>query len=636
MIVLEKEKRLKIVREGIQRLESRALSERHLVPPNEQEIYLTHEQLMVESLRTAQSPVFDGKTLTQKNLEAKNQKLDLKQPSFLVYYEKELQNYEEKKQYRRKMSNKRVKENETTYFNPARKAIQLNKEAINLALLGENENAIDTFYQALKTFPDVIFGDFESANPGYLCILYNLGLILFNNGYFEEGLEFLTNYYAQTSEGDNFRDQLQEILQIQLKYEHRKRVYTVDYEEIHFEKHRKHIIHNISDDSSAHIIKLPFKQPVSLKIERKDKDKVRLKLLDYFYMNQIFPLNHEDAYYEIMLPLDKIPDFYDDFLQILDNKPSIQYWFAKEQTDFLNELMLADSRERTRKWHDEPEMERKLFKSVIFLKIPESLKDVFYEEYRLFVTKYVLTEHTDEELDELNLEDLKRSRDHYEHWFRGELEKEFRIEKEHHQRVANIYADLKVLEQNLIQNKPDPFKIHQDSVHKEFKKRYAKFIGDVLDYNDMTDFDKEDAPKQKNLASIPFHNEKLKIFVIENVETMQNLLDFDAYAALAKIRPILEEILTSIFDKKGYSFYKSDGNELTPTLMAENLYKQGEITNNIKEDIIELHSLSKSHSHFGNQNYEFWILTEQSRSYAEKKLEKLNEVISHLVTVFRL
>ena len=631
MITLEQDTRIQIVRNAIDWLEKRAAADRNLVPPHQQDIYLTHEQLMFENMRMAQNPTFDGETQTQKNLKVMGQVIDYTQPTPLVSYERELKKFEDHKRERDKNKRNRIKNNNHSFFLPAQNALKENVEAIHHYADNEEE-AIDKFYEAMRAFPKVTYDQFENCNPPIFSIWYNLGVSLFNSGYFEEGLQFLSEYFANTNEGDFFHDQLQQILNIDESYSNRKRMITINFEGIHFTRARDGYTYHLGEDKSITLIDLPFKHPISLNIENKDKDNP--KLLDYFYLNQILSCDHDLTCYEIVLPLNKMPIFMEEFFPSIENNPSVNYRFAKDPEILKNNLIVAESRETTRKWYDEPSMEGWAFSSVVFLYIPEPLTKTFYEDYRQFIKTHISHEQSDTDLEELELEKLKEHRRRHEEMYREHLKKDFEYEQEHHRKVAKIYADLKVLEENLTHNNGEPFDISENNVHRKHQNTYLKRLDSIFDYREIIQNNEIELIDKIQNSSI--RDEKLKVSVFKKLDFMTQLVDVDPYAALGKIRGILEEILYKIFEQKGYSLYKYDGTKLTPTLMANELYKEDKLPRELINDISNLHTLSKNCSHFGDRNYQFWLSNLQSRPKAENSLKKLNAVILRLAQMYSL
>ncbi|WP_330502427.1 hypothetical protein V2I71_09575 [Peribacillus frigoritolerans] len=129
----------------------------------------------------------------------------------------------------------------------------------------------------------------------------------------------------------------------------------------------------------------------------------------------------------------------------------------KDLDVLITENLIAENREKARKRYDYPVMDAHYFKSVLFINVPNHYKDAFLAEFRQFIKRHVVLNFSDNKMDEQELEGLKENYESLLVWYRSELMKDFQYEREHHQYVAGVYADLKVVEQNLISCEKDPF-----------------------------------------------------------------------------------------------------------------------------------------------------------------------------------
>ncbi|MCM3255581.1 hypothetical protein [Priestia aryabhattai] len=625
---MEHDKSLALVRRGIQWLENRAILDRHLVNPENQEINLNHEQIIIEYLGATKS---NGETLTQKNLNALTQNNSEDLPSIFTNYHGELKEYEVNKQRRRANRQKKIEENMSTYFKPSEIALQLNHKAINLAMSKDEDTAIEPFTTAYHSFPSVPPKEFRISNDAYLPICFNLGSVVFNNGNLEDGFQLLTDYYIATNEGDYYRDHFQSLFHIEESFEKRKRIIKATYDGIHFTRNHKGVYVETNNVEEYHRIDLPFKHPVSLNIEYKDKDSP--ELLDYYFLHQLIPYKEDDVTrYEIILPLKSIPVFIKEFYPSILAEPTLRHELIKSFDEFIAENVIAKGREKVRRRYDYPELYTQYFKSVLFITLPNHLTDAFLEEYRQFIKTYVIHEITDNERDELELESLRKNYEEISGWFRSQLKMEFQLEREHHQHVAKIFADLKTVEQNLCLNKRNLFEIVPGSLHDDYQQSYLQLLDGVFD--DITTV--ENVSKQTdllNLKDLDFRDNELKISIQHYWSIMLQLVEVDPSAALAKMRLVLEKLLSTILEQEGHSLY-GDQYRLTPTQMVLRI---NQITGEeLKDNIVQLHLKSKSCSHIDDNQYLHEILEGESRSEAIKYLEVLRKVTADLVQLFQL
>ena len=601
---MERNRSIHTIRQGILWLENRAKIDKHPGRPENQEIYLTHEQLLVEMMKTK---TVDEKPLTLKNLEAQHHENSYEQPSIFVGYHRKLKEFEENKEKRLRNRKKQMKENEEAFFKQAELALQINKKGIDQSINGDNEAAIDFFVEAYQSFPEVKIRDGMESNPAWLSICFNLGKALFNEGYLEDGFEYLMHYYTKTFEGNATRDALQHMFSIVEKYVDRRRVITATYDGINFFLDKEGISTKMDGINHFQLIDLSFKQPVSLQIEGRSKD--HPELLDYFFLHKLYPSTETQTRYEILLPLNKVAVFRNEFYRTLSTNEHFITNMINDFNQLRTEYIVADIQERTRKFSDYPESYAQRFKSVLYVDVPTYLDESFNEEYRQFINSYVSNEVSDNEMDEEELLQLKGSLGELNGWLFSILEREHHDAQEHHRHVAELYADLKVMEQNFLQNDVMPFMIDRDSDYEGFKLEYLQLLDRVFD---QKAFLKEREVYVEDVETILFQDKALEASINQHLLTIRQLIDVDVRSAIAKMRFVLEELLSHILDREGYSLYGEEY-RLTSTQMI--LKIKSRIGEKLKDNMIQLQNKANSWSH-----YEAYEDDEKSQPWWKEKI----------------
>lgn len=620
---MKNEKSLSVVQKGIRWLEERAKVDNSWVHPSEQELFLTHHQMQMEYARVDKSDI----TLTQLNLKSKNQSSTKENISIFINYEDGLKEFEKNRERRNKNRNKIKAENEKNFFKPADKALLLNEEAITLTLIGEYEQGNELFHKAYQSFPKITEGEFRSTNDAYLAILFNLGKSYFNEGYLEEGFNYLSRYYRFTKSGDFVRDSLETLFQIQIK---RRDEMIAHYEGIDFRMMGGDIEIDTNGINTFSTLKFPYKQPISLGLETKSKEFVELS--DYFYLHELSNPDSNVCRFELMLPLNKISVFKKEYYSIILEDMNISYEPLEELDYLISESMVAENQEKNRKYHEYPEFKSENFKSLAVLTVKKQYKYAFLNEFSHFIKMYVDNQLSEDEMEEKLVSDYKRKFDNLSIWFRYELLKEYKNMQMHHRETAKVYADLKVLEQNLMENKKDLFNTVNHSSHHQYQKKYLEFLNNIF-----RERKKEIIKIEANfgdIRSIQIRNKAFKSSFTNKWDIMMQLLEKeDPVAAMAKIRGVLEEVLSKILEQEQEELYRGNY-RLTPTQMVMKIEKK--IGQEVKENILQLHQKSKNYSHFEGNDYLQESNNEKSYCEAVELLNLLKKTTLNLVNYFEL
>jgi hypothetical protein len=200
----------------------------------------------------------------------------------------------------------RLQFNENFYFGPAQKGLELNEQGILFAKNGDSQKAYGMFEQANKHFN-------EGSNVNNSAILLNQAKCLLENGD-KAGIVFLIIYFNSQQD---YIDYSVEKLKCDFNFSFENDMvqgYLFNYRfEIELIDRQK--ISSITTEPEMELIHIdiPYKHPVFLELEGKDKDIITLQ--DYEYLWKLDSNNDKTIDFEVRVPLKnwrKIFEFFND------------------------------------------------------------------------------------------------------------------------------------------------------------------------------------------------------------------------------------------------------------------------------------------------------------------------------------
>ncbi|MEH7335339.1 hypothetical protein V7161_22215 [Neobacillus drentensis] len=453
-----------------------------------------------------------------------------------------------------------AKHNELYYFGPARTAVTLTREAIMDWEKGILEEALWKQQEACKHYNHL---DFE----------FNLGKMYLESGIdYSEGLFHLYNYFIHTSDSDYCKAQLYDWLQIEKIEGGYKGLLSNHSIIIDFEFFREEMTYYGDDEVFQTDLPLPYKAPVSLDLERKDKETITMR--DYWYLSELWdPKGEIGRTYEIKIHQNKFQSFIKEFYSTvieLTKEGSL-----KELTSFKKLKHQLFMYNLSKKYYHEgafgepvevalPEDESII--SILLITIPFENDEEFLDLFRKFSKEHLMNVKSNMEVDEENEDD--------EYW-KQQAEYEAHQEKidsfETFLKNAELFATLSVILDNLNNDVSDPYHTENTMVYEVAKEHYLQHLGDLFD--DMKEEveqqlhsspkKKERTGKEKQLDLIDkilkkVDSEKIHQMLKENLYDAAELVNTRPKLALGPMRLTLEVLLQESCLKIGKSIREGD------------------------------------------------------------------------------
>ncbi|MCM3255580.1 hypothetical protein [Priestia aryabhattai] len=523
----------------------------------------------------------------------------------------------------------RTVRNQQNYFERANESVLLVEIGLDYERKGHIKDAITSFKMALKDAPN-------DSRQLYSSLCFNLGKAYFESGDTKLGLYYLTKYCSLQSEGDYYKSILNQLFQLRYKsVTINGKTFNVlktgklNGKEFKVTKSKVNFAKSLSNRTQSKL-ELEYKIPYSLELEFKDKEEITM--LDYQYLIQFNRSSSKSYFYELVLPLNKFSVFMEEFYGTLIEY-GIQIQPLNDLDTLYTELFVLQKLQNSLKYYEPQELELlQAFKSVILIEVPSSKRDSLIDDYKRFLSLYVLEQKTDEELDQVEVEKIKENFEHEQYIGLMQNYRDYQADYEHHLKVKDEYARLCVYLYNLEHGIPAPLKTENLEIYNKAQTYYWSLLGSAFSIYEKNSSEKNEEGVFSELA---FQNQLLKKGILIQWDVIHEILTIDPYSALQKIRILIEAIINEVFNVKGYSFLGKNGIELNLKEKCDRI--NWALNQDIRKKLDKLRFKGNFGSHYIDikENY-FSYLEPVTKEQVVQYLCYLKEVITYLVKRFSL
>lgn len=517
-----------------------------------------------------------------------------------------------------------IVQNQETYFLKADTVESFSRIGIEYVHSEGCKDAIDAFRTALKEVPR------KDSNQLFASTTFNLGKAYLESGLIENGLLYLVRYCGIQCEGDYYKSVLDKVLKLEYKNVTgngvTKRIpITGTFAGIKFEIKKSRINFKKQVKTEKQQLDLPYKIPVSLGVEYKDKEMITL--LDYQYLVQLDRPSSNSYFYEILLPLESFSVFMEEFYAtLLEEKIKVDP--LNDLNSLYTELFVARKLYSTLKYYEPKEFGLfKECKSIAWIEVPIEKNKDFLDDFKQFLKIFVLDQKNNEELVRMEVEKVKESYLHQTNFDLAQAWGEYNMEYDHHLRTMGEYANLRVLLYNKEQGIPDSSHNENEKLFNQFKKEYWTLLGEAFSI-----FEKK---KTGQFAGLDFKNHNLESFVEKQWIQMEKMLDIDPPSAIQRARVVLEAMIKEVFKELGYKYVDKDDEELNLKTKFDKIYWA--LTDDIRSKISRLRFKGNTCNHINAIQRNYQGMNEQlTKEKVQQNLIFLQNIIHYLVKRFRL
>ncbi|WP_226643170.1 DUF4145 domain-containing protein [Mesobacillus subterraneus] len=364
--------------------------------------------------------------------------------------------------------------NELFHYGPARTAVSYTREAIAKWEAEDFIGAIEHQREALSHFP-------------HLDLVFNLGKMYIESGQnYQEGLLHLVNYFVDSEYSDLYKTELMNHLHIEKEDNVLYGYLANGLSQIDFEVSDNELSYTLEPTFKTNI-PLSFKIPVSLNLERKDQEKVKLR--DYWYLSEIHQSSGDTFCYEIKIHQNKAKEFIEDFYSTV-KELSINGKLTELSSfdELKHKLYMYNIRKQFyhRGAFDEPfEIafpEDTSLISILLIDLPAEHNLEFIDLFKSFALNQLYTVDSEDELDDEEIRKMEEE----EYAAIADYETK-QAKKDQYLSLLNqaeLFATLTVLLHNLINDIPNPYNAKNESLYMSAKQKYMNHLGDLFEENE--------------------------------------------------------------------------------------------------------------------------------------------------------
>ncbi|WP_099361216.1 hypothetical protein [Fredinandcohnia onubensis] len=402
--------------------------------------------------------------------------------------------------------------NELFYFAPAQTAVALTIEAIELWNEGNEEVAIAKQKKAIEHFDHL---DFH----------FNLGKMYLESGIdYEEGIYYLLTYFVDQSYGDYYKSKLTDLLHIDME----DNIYFGHFDngskKINFEIENNEITYN-NDADVFHIgIPLTFKIPISLDLEKRDKEIIKMR--DYWYITHLYHPEMQDTLtFEIKIHENQskpfIEEFYSSVLELSKDRKLEELAYFDRLKHQLYMYNLKKQYYHQGVFGEPFEVaypQNTSLLSILLIDIPTHHKEEFFDLFKSFALEHLYTVDNEDELDK---NDIRSKEEADEALFAEyQVHQERTDEYIHFVNQAEYFATLTVLLDNLKKERVDPYHEKNEALFLESKQKYLSHLGDLF-----SDIQHEETQQDKNNRKVHRPKVSQEDKLQEKIDEVLNLVN---------------------------------------------------------------------------------------------------------------
>ena len=514
----------------------------------------------------------------------------------------------------------RIAFNEENYFSKAKKTISLVEKGINDAENVDYKEAIASFKLALQTLPGKNYGQLSAS------LYFNLGKSYFEEGNIETGLRYIIKYCEMKSDADYYKTALTKLFQFEYKRVNiqgeAQRVIkggTLTGKKFEAAKGKPIFKKPIKVDNPR--IYLDYKIPVNLEIEKKEKENTLL--LDYQYLARIHKSSQSHYVYELRLPLCNLSDFMNEFYgTLLEYELSIT--LPNDLNTLYTELLVGNKLQESLKHYEQnkytPLHE---FKSIAIIEVPFEKNHHFLEDYKQFLTLFVLKKKTEKELVQEEIGKIKQEYLHVEKFELDQMWMQYEAEYYHHLKTREEYAKLCLRLYNV--ENDIPHNTDNKEIYNQAKSHYQKLLGNAFAY-----FQTGKKRGSGVFAYLGIHHVQLDCFIENQWAQMQKIIEIDPEATLQRARVVIEAIIEEILIKRGSSASNLD-------LRSKIEKIDWSLNDDIRAKLVKLRFKGNKSNHYEEIKRSYFGKLEMiTKEQAIQNLAYLKETIIYLIQKFQL
>jgi hypothetical protein len=520
---------------------------------------------------------------------------------------------------REKTLTDRIAFNEENYFSKAKKTISLVEKGINDAENGDEKEAIASFKLALQTLPDKNYGQLTAS------LYFNLGKSYFEEGNIETGLRYFIKYCEMQNDADYYKVELTKRFQFEYKRVNiqgeAQRVIkggTLIGKTFKVAKGKPIFKKPIKVDNPR--IFIDYKIPVNLEIETKEKENILL--LDYKYIARIHKSLQGYYLYEILLPLCNFSDFMNEFYgTLLEYELSIT--LPNDLNTLYTELFVGNKLQESLKHYEQKYTPLHEFKSIALIKVPFEKNHHFLEDYKQFLSLFVLKQKNEKELVQEEIEKIKQQYLQQEKFELEQMWMQYEAEYYHHLKTREEYAKLCLRLYNL--ENGIPYDTDNKEIYNQAISQYLKLLGNAFAF-----FQTGKKRDSGVFAYVDINHDQLDRFIENQWAQMQKIIETDPVATLQRARVVIEAIIEEIFIKRGSSASNLD-------LRSKIEKIDWSLNDDIRAKLVKLRFKGNKSNHYEEikRSY-FGKLEIITKEQAIQNLTYLKETIIYLIQKFQL
>lgn len=485
-----------------------------------------------------------------------------------------------------------IKSNEEKFFRPAQKSVVMAEKSIKEWRSNKCEEAI------------VIMAD------AYDCykhkeIQFNLGKMYLAHGeHYIDGLVHLIEYYFSSNSYDFYSIELKKLFSLQES--HGVLTGKIDGEgsTLNFILDKDGYL-NFEDERERFRAEIPlsFKLPISLNLQRKDKQNIENE--DYRYLKELLS-DVKEKEYEVVIERHKFTKFFSDFygtvLELTKDESNIVPLAAFEELKM--DLFLSNlRREHYVRGEDEPAEiafpEDESLMSILKIKVsPKNMND-FILLFREFARRNLISTESDWEIEDQFGE--------YEQQI-AERENEYERRVEYVQLLEHgkEYAKLKCVLSNIKRETPEPYLFKEEEYqifYNDYVSRFQPYYLDVIE--DRKQIKEVRIDNTDNYSRISnqigeVRNEILREKLVKQIIDIENQIKVNPNFSLNPMRVTLEGVIKEACRKRNIPVLKEKGNT-TSSRNLMTLYKELKL-NDLSKEILHLVNKGNTASHYDYLN----------------------------------
>jgi hypothetical protein len=548
------------------------------------------------------------------------------------------QKKEEERRKREELKPALIQQNELYHFGPAKTAMENTEAGLNAYMNGDIQSASEKLEEAVEHF---------ELNTD---LSFNLGKFYLETGIdIDMGLKYLIEYYLFNNK-DHYSSELEKLLHIS-GWKNSWEGYIDNGEcQVGFEvKDDMIYFEEIPPGFTMHL-PLSFRVPVSLDMERRDKEKV--EMMDYLFLRKLASMddNENADIYEITINKGSfkpfIKEFYGTIIELSNQKG------IRELTPFndLHIELLKYENYDPGQFGEPKEIAFMGFDdqlvSLIQVEIHKQNSGEFVDLFKGFAQKHLINEKLDSELDQEQDEWEQREQEVYDELTRFEMQQVLLDDYHYYEGQSNLYGEISVILFNLENGIPDPYDTKNEKVFIENKQKYLSLLGGVFDsirshkeviksiaFGGGEESRNNVDPSQMKLSHLlkEVKSEKVRNTLTSQFDDITTILEKKSHLTMVPMRLTLELILQESSMRLGINL-EDGGSKKTLFQLIKEIKRKNKYPRVIDDQMYNIRTMANSSLHY-NALEEYVTISKQE---VKELVEQLLNVVDYFVKKFQL